>query len=286
MDAGVGLPASFTIVPRADGPRDEWVTFALRASTEGSTPIAVRRIVHTRFEPRRNLVQRIFLSASCSRPDTRCRAHTPCTVQDFCEENNQTCGDLGECVSLVTCPVGQSLCNDRCIDTEGDDRNCGACGRTCAAGQRCCAGRCVDPQADNAHCGRCGSVCAGGQSCQGGRVRVPAGPGGVRRRVRGDPARPGELRRLRQPLRRGPGLDGGIVCPTGLRNCAGTCVSTSTDARNCGACGNACATGQRCCGGTCVNLSRNESNCGACGNRCGSAQLCCAGVCRNVSMCP
>jgi hypothetical protein len=55
-------------------------------------------------------------------------------------------------------------------------------------------------------------------------------------------------------------------------NCRGTCVDISTDASNCGACGNACA--GTCCGGTCVDILTDESNCGGCGNAC-------AGTCEN-----
>jgi hypothetical protein len=37
--------------------------------------------------------------------------------------------------------------------------------------------------------------------------------------------------------------------------CSGVCVDTSTDAKNCGGCGNACAGAEACCAGTCVEAT-------------------------------
>ncbi len=47
-------------------------------------------------------------------------------------------GDSG-----TDCPVGQSSCADKCVDTATDRDNCGACGNSCMAGQYCAAGQCV-----------------------------------------------------------------------------------------------------------------------------------------------
>lgn len=44
------------------------------------------------------------------------------------------------------------------------------------------------------------------------------------------------------------------VCLPGRRDCGGTCVDTSTDVTNCGACGNRCTASQRCASGACVQL--------------------------------
>ena len=44
------------------------------------------------------------------------------------------------------------------------------------------------------------------------------------------------------------------ACPPGRADCGGTCVDRSTDAANCGACGNRCTASQRCASGACVQL--------------------------------
>jgi hypothetical protein len=90
------------------------------------------------------------------------------------------------------------------------------------------------------------------------------------------------------------GGGGGGGCPPGQTSCNGACTDTTTDAANCGKCGNACGNGQSCkagacvapcpqgqtaCNGACKNLSTDVNNCGACGNACGNAQTCKAGVC-------
>jgi len=84
--------------------------------------------------------------------------------------------------------------------------------------------------------------------------------------------------------------------------CGGSCVSTQTDAANCGTCGNACGAGFTCsagqcqpppaacgagenrCNGACVNLQTSASNCGNCGTVCGAGLTCSAGVCTPVVM--
>jgi hypothetical protein len=52
---------------------------------------------------------------------------------------------LDVCYTLGACPVGQSACNNACVDLLADAANCGACGHACAAGGSCVAGACVAP---------------------------------------------------------------------------------------------------------------------------------------------
>src|SRR5439155_20912597 len=44
----------------------------------------------------------------------------------------------------ATCPVGQTSCGGRCIDTSNDHDHCGACGSACSASLVCGGGQCAD----------------------------------------------------------------------------------------------------------------------------------------------
>ncbi len=88
---------------------------------------------------------------------------------------------------------------------------------------------------------------------------------------------------------------GGGGCTAAQTSCAGACVDTQSDPRNCGACANACPAGQVCaagncastcigaggtlCNGACVNTATDGANCGACGSACGAGASCTAGTC-------
>src|SRR5580658_1094135 len=85
------------------------------------------------------------------------------------------------------------------------------------------------------------------------------------------------------------GGDGGCV-----NLCNGSCVDTTTDPNNCGACDHHCATGQSCAGSacspcptpqivcasnnTCTDTTSDPSNCGACGHNC-QGSTCTASLC-------
>ena len=83
-------------------------------------------------------------------------------------------------------------------------------------------------------------------------------------------------------------------CKPGLNLCGNTCNDLTSDAANCGACGNICSAGSACiagtcqlkcqtgleiCGGLCVDKSSDRANCGACSNPCPSGQICSSGSC-------
>ena len=93
--------------------------------------------------------------------------------------------------------------------------------------------------------------------------------------------------------------DGTPTCKGDEVLCGGACADTSTDPRNCGACGTICGDGEICadgactlvcpvgqeaCDGACYDLGTSRENCGACGNVCGEGEVCSGGAC--VTSCP
>ncbi len=93
----------------------------------------------------------------------------------------------------------------------------------------------------------------------------------------------------------GPNDDAGpITCGAGETRCDDSCVDTSTNRENCGACGTVCAAGEACvsgmcelacpsgqeaCGATCHDTMSDTNHCGACGTACGAGERCNAGAC-------
>lgn len=83
-------------------------------------------------------------------------------------------------------------------------------------------------------------------------------------------------------------------CSSGQTDCSGACVDVASDARHCGACGNACGADQACsngmcvldcvsgqtnCSGACIDTNKDYANCGACGNACAAGEVCSNGAC-------
>ena len=78
----------------------------------------------------------------------------------------------------VSCPDGQTACNEACYTLTTDINNCGDCGVVCGTNERCvdgtcickqgftdCNGNCVSTMTDDNNCGSCGTVCPEGTSC-------------------------------------------------------------------------------------------------------------------------
>ena len=92
------------------------------------------------------------------------------------------------CVGFVEpCPTGCTACSMRCVDTETDELNCGACGTQCTGGRACekgacvceegtesCGGLCVDVSSDPMNCGGCAVACDTGGACNDGTCTFPS----------------------------------------------------------------------------------------------------------------
>lgn len=192
----------------------------------------------------------------------------------LCASSEVCCG--GVCAHAASCEsctedcgaTGRTCCTGACVDTTGDESNCGGCGVACAAGRICCGGACV--ASDDTHCGQSCARCASGAElcCAGACVTI--------------------------------GVDHcnacGVSCSVGTC-CATGCVDTGADAMNCGRCGNACPVGQACSRGSCCpvgqtwcaesgcrNLANDGAHCGACGRACGVGSVCCGGSCRPLAL--
>jgi len=214
------------------------------------------------------------------------------------------------------CPVGQSLCNGRCVDTSTDAAHCGTCTTSCGAGNVCekgacqelcaqgetsCAGNCVSLASDVNHCGACDKVCPSGQYCSDGVCSTSCahqlceGTSGVRQCVDIN-SHPDNCGGCGAACAAGKSCVGGVcqlVCPAGRSACGDQCVVLATDSSNCGSCGNSCTGAQGCvdgacgchagqslCSGVCTDTSADSAHCGNCSTACGSDKLCNQGVCQ------
>jgi hypothetical protein len=213
-----------------------------------------------------------------------------------CDARNPACGFSTDgtrmCVSSCSEPA-ETLCGDRCLDTDADLANCGSCGSVCTVtdgAPRCTGGECLvascdpnrgdcdglgtngcetDLQTTLEHCGGCGEACSGPDvRCIGGECMVgcPEGMGNC-----DDDASNG----CETPLNTLEDCGGcGSLCdpPNGTGACgSGTCtlVSCDTGFDNCdGSSSNGCE----------ARTGSDPANCGSCGNECRPPR-CCSGMC-------
>jgi hypothetical protein len=169
---------------------------------------------------------------------------------------------------------GLAICDDKCVDTKRDKRNCGACGSKCPAGVDCFNGKCGCEEGER-KCGEeCCSedrLCCKHQCCDEG-VTACDGPG----RSCGCPE--------------GASLCGGACCGEGRLCCNDDCCNE--DVSFCdfttGACcppsrtcdGKCCAAGETCVSGACCPADR------VCGDTCCPVGgTCSSGVCKDAE-CP
>ncbi|KAG8367744.1 hypothetical protein BUALT_Bualt16G0104700 [Buddleja alternifolia] len=72
---------------------------------------------------------------------------------DHCHKDNDVCNYTLDNGRNATC------CNNKCMDLEYDNKNCGACKKKCAFTETCCRGECVNLAYDKRHCGICNNKC-------------------------------------------------------------------------------------------------------------------------------
>jgi hypothetical protein len=165
-------------------------------------------------------------------------------------------------INDVTCPTGQTACNNVCFDLTSSNAHCGTCAVACGTGTTClsglccatgfvnCGGACVNLTA-NPNCGACGTTCATGKTCTNKTCLA----------------------------------NNGQTCSTGMECSSGSCVDNvccgSTSCGTCMACSNA-KTGAA--SGTCAAILTGQAD-----SRCTKVLPCgfdgtCngAGACRNA----
>ncbi|GAA0145162.1 hypothetical protein LIER_05416 [Lithospermum erythrorhizon] len=76
---------------------------------------------------------------------------------DHCHKDNEICGILEG--------KNSTCCNNKCMDLENDNKNCGACKKKCKYAEICCNGECINPSYDKRHCGECNNKCGPGCYC-------------------------------------------------------------------------------------------------------------------------
>ena len=193
----------------------------------------------------------------CPAPENPCKVASCSEASHGCVEvarlNGAACGAAnactdhvcmsGECVAreLVTCPPPTDSCH-----------GAGICDSA--------SGSCTYPNLENGTSCSNGDLCVSGEQClsgvcQGGRYKdCPRSSSEVIVCLSGECVVTG--------------------CKAPYSSCGGDpqhgcTIDTSSDAANCGACGNACETNEGCCNGICTDLT-TLSNCGSCGNICGN----------------
>ena len=188
---------------------------------------------------------------------------------DGCEVNlgsdAQNCGACGRMCSAG--PNAVPVCRNGGCSISCTTRNHADCDGNHATGCE------ANLASDNLNCGGCGIVCENGATCQSGSCVAPIDCQPGTADCNGDPIDKCEVRLDSDANNCGAcgvvcsfdhafpscilGGCGFIVCHMGYADCDGQqangCeVGLTSDAANCGACGNACAAGEVCSAGSCV----------------------------------
>jgi hypothetical protein len=208
---------------------------------------------------------------------TGCGALTACGASCVdTKQDPENCGGCGKpvganqiCVAgKPTCVVGWADCDaspaDCEVNTQIDAANCGACNKPCKSGAQCEAGACAcaptTPNDCGATCQQCcndtqcsdgnscsadtcsGGVCFFGEECAtGGSCCSGTGCFGC---CSDDDCLNGKVCSGNQCVT--------LVCTPPKLACNSKCIDSTTDAANCGGCGNVCGVGRTCSGSACT----------------------------------
>ena len=160
---------------------------------------------------------------------------------------------FGDCTSGPGCETN--------VDT--DDQNCGVCGKACKPGSSCSAGACVCNPTTPRDCGADCRFCCGDADCSDGdgcTNDVCASGGGSCTHA---------------------SCGAGTLC-CGQQACYACCADGDcTGGKVCSGhvCIAPCTPPQVSCGGQCVDPTSDAGNCGVCGNACGTARTCSSSIC-------
>ncbi len=198
----------------------------------------------------------------------------------------------------TSCPLGQTLCGNACVELASSIANCGSCGAACSTNHisnvfcmGTCGGNCdvgyadcnnnkqtdgceAALQSDPNNCGSCGNVCPGGPNasaqCIMGSCTLTCNPGYAN--CNGSPMDGCEISFYTDPNNCG---NCNTVCPAGPDSVAGCSM---------GFCYVSCTNGKLNCNnnsmdGCEVDPTVNLANCGSCGNVCNDGLACTTDVC-------
>ncbi len=187
-----------------------------------------------------------------------CRAH--CPTQAACSEGSCEEPDSGR---TLRCHSGECAPDEVCMpDGICLRQGCGGlhdnlpCAQSPDMEGVCCGGVCTDVTQDPGSCGRCGRRCDAGELCDEALCKAFSGCD----------------------------APGATVCPLSAATngicCGTTCVDSTSDGKNCGACGNACPANRTCDHGSCRAVTCDRVAAGEpCEHPSGEASECCHGRC-------
>jgi hypothetical protein len=176
-----------------------------------------------------------------------------------------------------------ACCNNRCVDTAADGKNCGACNVICGTGASCCASNCQDIVSTPTSCGGCGITCSanhipsvscGASACNGtcetgwGDCNMNKLTDGCETNIATDPDKCGGCNVVCSNANMAT-----RTCSAG--QCNGTCSGTFRDCNN-----------NKQTDGCEIDIGANALHCGACNNPCSNTNIpvptCAAGACNGT----